>query len=350
MGYNNENTLTFSATGDTFLAGIRRWPDGYFVLGDEETGKKTFNKVAPYLSKSDINFCNLEAPIIDKGRPIAGKENVYLSSYPSMAQALKQAGINLVSLANNHMLDYGWDAIAETIDRLNQVGIRHSGAGKNLTEARKPALIEKKGMKVGLLSYTTNLNLPMGFIANETRPGLNPIRTSPFFLPDHVNIEDIKAMQEDIVKWHKETDFLAVSCHWGVSDQGTETVARHQEAIGHYAIDAGADLVLGHHSHALQPVEIYKGKAIVYSLGNFSIWGRVYQSESIIFQCNFSKSHKIHEYKFLPLYINKNKEPEVFSPDEQNGKKVIDLMRKLCALYGVTLEVNPKKCEALFSI
>lgn len=346
---NTKESLTFTAVGDTFLAGIRRWPDGYFVSSNEEVGKQILDKVAPNFLKSDINFCNLEGAIIDKGRPIAGKANVYLNAYPSMAGVLKKSGINLVSLANNHILDYGWEAIADTMDLLDKVGISYSGAGKNLAEARKPAIIEKDGMTIGLLSYTANLNLVMGFKASETRPGLNPTRVSPFFLPDHVNKEDIEAMQGDINSWQKETDFLAVSCHWGVSDQGTQTVARHQEVIAHHAVDAGADLVIGHHTHALQPVELYKDKAILYSLGNFSMSFTSYQNEGLMFQCVFSKHHKIHEYKFLPLYINKENQPMVVSPEEEEGKKVVVLMQKICAKYGVTLKVKSKTGEVFFS-
>ncbi|MDW7675464.1 MAG: CapA family protein [Bacillota bacterium] len=342
-----ENLLTFSAVGDVYMAGIRRWPDGYFVLADEEMGKKALDKVAPYFLKSDVNFCNLEGVITNNGRPIAGKSNVYLSSYPSMVEVLKKAGINIVSLANNHILDYRWEAIDDTIARLDKVGIKYSGAGKNRAEARKPALVEKNGMTIGVLSYTTNLNLPMGFKASENKAGLNPTRVSPFFLPDHVNMEDIKAMQEDISKWHKETDFLAISCHWGVSDQGTETVARHQEAIAHYAIDAGVDLVMGHHTHALQPLEIYKGKAIAYSLGNFSLSLSSYQNEGVIMQCAFSKNHNIKEFKFLPLYINKDNQPAVVSPGEEKGKKVVTLMEGLCAKYGVDLKINSGTGEVI---
>jgi len=344
-----ESILTFSAVGDTYLAGIRRWPDGYFVLADEEIGKKALNKVASYFLNSDVNFCNLEGVITNSGRPIAGKSNAYLLSYPGMTRILKKAGINVVALANNHILDYRWEALADTMARLDKVGIKYSGAGKNLAEARKPAIIEKEGMTIGLLSYTTNLNLPMGFKASESKPGLNPIRVSPFFVPDHINKEDIEVMREDISKWHKKTDFLAISCHWGVSDQGTQTVARHQEIIAHYAVDAGADMVIGHHTHALQPIELYKGKAIAYSLGNFSLSLSSYQSEGIIMQCVFSKNHKIKEFKFLPLYINKNNQPAVVSPEEEDGKKVVELMQKLCTQYDVTLKVKLETNAVIFS-
>lgn len=332
-------TLTITAVGDVFMPGTVRWSNGDFPAVDEEIGKKVLDKVAPYFLKSDVNFCNLEAPISDKGRPASGRAAAF-RSYPGMEDILKKAGISFVALANNHTQDYGWEALKDTIERLDKVGIAHSGAGKNIMEARKPAIVQVGGMTIGLLSYTANVNTPMGFKASPDREGLNPMRISPFFLPDHVNEEDIETMREDVAKWTKETDFLAVSCHWGLSEGGTHTVTRHQEVIAHHAVDAGADMVIGHHSHALQAVEIYKGKAILYSLGNFVFsLEEDFPRESMLFQCVFSK-HKIHEFKFLPSFMSKENEPEVFHPEEGQGPRVVTLMRKLCAKYGVALEVK----------
>jgi poly-gamma-glutamate synthesis protein (capsule biosynthesis protein) len=344
-----EQTLTITAVGDVFMPGTVRWSNGDFVATDEEIAKRVLDKVAPYFLKSDINFCNLEAPISDKGKPIAGRAAAF-RSYLSMTEVLKKSGISFVSQANNHSQDYGWEALADTIARLDQMGIGHSGAGKNLAEAREPAIVEKGGMTIGLLSYTANVNTPMGFKASANREGLNPMRISPYFLPDQVNVEDIEAMQEDVAKWRKKTDFLAVSCHWGISEGGTHTVTRHQEVIARHAVDAGADLIIGHHPHALQAVEIYKGKAIVYSLGNFVFsLEEDFPRESMLFQCVFSK-HKIHEFKFLPSYMNKANQPEVLLPEQEDGRKVVALMRKLCAKYGVALTVRVETGEVVCSV
>lgn len=338
--------LTFTAVGDVFMPGTVRWSNGDFPAVDEETGKQVLDKVSPYFAKSDLNFCNLEAPVSDKGKPASGRAAAF-RSYPSMVEVLKKAGISFVSLANNHTQDYGWEALRDTIERLDQVGIGHSGAGKNLAAARKPAIIEIAGLTIGLLSYTANVNTPMGFKASAEREGLNPMRISPFFLPDHVNMEDVEAMRQDVARWHKETDFLAVSCHWGISEGGTHTVTRHQEVIAHHAVDAGADLVIGHHPHALQAIEIYNDKAIAYSLGNFVFsLEEDFPRESMLFQCVFSK-HKIHDIKFLPSYMSPVNQPEVFSPDEGQGLKVMVLMKRLCADYGVTLQVRPGTGEVV---
>lgn len=111
-----------------------------------------------------------------------------------MIEVLKKAKIDFVSVANNHTLDYGLEALSDILDLLRRNGIGFSGEGRNL-EARKPAVVEKKGLTVGLLSYTANVNTPFSFKASEEREGLAPARISPFFEPDHTNQEDVEAMQ-----------------------------------------------------------------------------------------------------------------------------------------------------------
>ena len=120
---NMEKTLTITVVGDVFMPGTVRWSNGDFVENDEELGKQVMDKVALYFLKSDVNFCNLEAPISDKGKPMAGRAAAF-RSYPSMAEILKKNGISFVSLANNHSLDYGWEALVDTITRLGQIKIK----------------------------------------------------------------------------------------------------------------------------------------------------------------------------------------------------------------------------------
>ena len=328
--------LLLTAAGDVFLPGTVRFVDGKVLSSDEEGGKTVFDRVAPYFQKSDVNFCNLEAALSKKGNPQAGRYAAF-RSFPSMIEVLKKGNVDFVSLANNHSLDYGWDALSDTMDLLRRNGIGFSGAGKNMEEARKPALLTKKGLTVGLLSYTANVNTPFGFKAGKDREGLAPIRISPFFQPDHTNQEDIEAMQGDIENVRSEVDFLVVSFHWGISEGGTHTVALHQKAIAHTAVNAGADLVLGHHAHALQAVEIYRNKPICYGLGNFVFaLEEGFPQETMLFQCRISR-HKVHEVQFLPVYISRQGQPEVVSPEEGHGVEIVSLMKKLCSRFGTML-------------
>jgi poly-gamma-glutamate capsule biosynthesis protein CapA/YwtB (metallophosphatase superfamily) len=346
----SDGQLLLSAVGDVFLAGTVRLVDGRMAETDEQLGKTAFNRVLPYFQNSDVNFCNLEVPLSTKGNSKPGRPAA-LRSYPSMVEVLKKGRIDFVSLANNHMLDYGLDAMFETIEILGQNGIGHSGAGRNIEEARRPALVKKKGLTAGLLSYTTNTNLPMGFQATQEKPGLAPVRVSPFFYPGHTNKQDVEALQKDVEQWRALVDFLVVSFHWGVSDGGTYTVALHQQVIAHHAIDAGADLILGHHPHAIQGVEIYRNKPICYSLGHFFFAfftkGGGFPRETMLFQCRISP-HRVHEAKFFPAFISAEQQPEVLSPEEGKGLEIVSLTKKLCSEFGTKLVVQRQTGEVIF--
>lgn len=342
--------LVLSAVGDVFIGGTIRMQDGRVVESDEEAGKAALDKVLPYFLGSDVNFCNLEGPLSTRGKSQPGR-SAALRGYPSMVEVLKKGKFDFVSVANNHIMDYGWDAFSETMDILRQNGIFFSGGGKDIEEARKPALINKKGLNVGLLSYTANVNVPLGFQAAEGKAGLAPIRISPFFSPDHTNKQDIEALRTDIEKWQRLVDFLVVSFHWGVSEGGTHTVALHQESIAHQAIDAGADLVLGHHPHAIQAVEIYRDKPICYSLGHFVFafftMEEGFPRETMLLQCRISR-HRVHEVKFLPAFISREGQPEIVSPESDKGLEIVTLMTKLSGEVKTKLVVNHKTGEVIF--
>ncbi|MCL2669978.1 MAG: CapA family protein [Syntrophaceae bacterium] len=325
--------LLFTAVGDTFMPGTVRFMDGKLLATDKKLAKTFLDQVSPYFQQSDVNFCNLESPISDKGGPLAGRYASF-RSYPNMDGLLAKAGIDFVSLANNHSQDYGWEALVDTMERLKKRGIGFSGAGKNMAEARKPALVTKGGLQIGLLSYTANVNTPLGFKAGVEREGLAAVRISPFFLPNHTNEEDIEALRQDIETWKNKVDFLVISFHWGISEGGTHTVSLHQKVMAYNAIDAGADLVIGHHAHALQPVEVYRGKPICYGLGNFVFaLEEGFPRETMMFQCRFSR-HKVHEMGFLPVYTSRLNRPEVVSPGSAEGRKVVAIMEKICPRFG----------------
>jgi len=339
MAEKPEEKFVLSVAGDVSLPGTILFASGKIIASDEEKGKKVLDHVAPYFRASQFNFFNLESPISSKGQPAPIKPSCF-RSYPSMLEVLKKSRIDFVGVANNHTLDYGWEALEDTLELLRQNGIAYSGAGKNIAEARKPAIVRKDGMTVGFLSYTANVNTPLGFQASEARHGLAPMRISPFIVPDHCNKEDLEAMRNDVQKWKKEVDFLGVSFHWGISDGGTHTLTIHQEVMGRNAVEAGADLVVGHHSHALQAVEFYRGKPIVYGLGNFALsFEEGFPRESMLLQCRISR-HKVHELAFLPVYISDENRPEVVSPSSEDGQKVIAVMQKVCKPFGTEMVVT----------
>ncbi len=218
-----------------------------------------FTEVKSILDQGDIVFANLELPLTEKVESLDAKSKIVLKAEPEAVSGLAFAGFNVVSLANNHMMDYYKGGLQDTLEILKTNQIQHAGAGENLQQARKPAVLEKNGAKVGVLAYTEMAgivhpgNPPIKFAADASHAGVAPLK------PDWIE-EDIRALREKV-------DILIVSLHWGTED--SYEVTPEQVQLAHKLCDSGADIILGHHPHRFQGIEIYNGKPIVYSLGNF---------------------------------------------------------------------------------
>lgn len=224
-----------------------------------------FEKVTDLLKQGDVIFGNLEGPITDKTHSLTAlsKSNkngkFVLKGSVKSFETLKYAGFNMLSLANNHILDYYHEGLFDTMKIFEENGIAFSGAGKNLEDARKPAVIEKKGLKIGLLSYTDYAHIvyegnpKISFAAAEDRAGVVPRK--------------YEYIREDVARAQGKFDILMVSLHWGVEE--SFDILPEQIELAHDLIDSGVDVILGHHPHQFQGMEIYKGKPIFYSLGNF---------------------------------------------------------------------------------
>jgi poly-gamma-glutamate synthesis protein (capsule biosynthesis protein) len=194
-------------------------------------------------------------------------------------RALTYAGIDVVSFAGNHTMNWGDEGFLGTLENLEQNRIGVVGVGRNITEARTPAILERNGIKVAFLGY--NSILPPGYWAGAATPGCAPMRISTFYeqreyqpgSPAKVitvaNSEDLEAMKRDVRNAKSMADVVVFSIHWGLHFVRAK-LAMYEDEVGHAAIDAGADLVVGHHPHILKAVEFYKGKAIFHSLGNFA--------------------------------------------------------------------------------
>lgn len=240
----------------------------------------SFRHVAPMFREGDLAFCQLEAVLSEQG-DLSSVTRMGCSSRPEVAQTLKKAGFDVVSFASNHALDYGRTAFKETLQHLRDADLHVIGAGENETIARQYSIVDVKGTKVAFLGYCSIL--PQGFWAEEARPGCNPARGITAYVPvEHdqpqtpcrmysfPHPDDLKKMLEDIKDARQKADIVVVSIHWGIHFKEA-VIADYERYYAHFAIDAGADLILGHHAHILKPVEVYKGKAIFYSLGNFAM-------------------------------------------------------------------------------
>jgi poly-gamma-glutamate capsule biosynthesis protein CapA/YwtB (metallophosphatase superfamily) len=210
-------------------------------------------EIQKIFASSDIVIANQEGPISNCDSSIGIK--CCLKSAPETAQILRNWGIGIVSLANNHMFDYGWDGFKQTRKLLEKAQIAYLGAGKDLDEAAKPLILEVKGLKIGLLAYS------WGFVqttcATESSFGCAPL--------------DIKLMTEQIDKLKTEADSIIVMPHWGYCEYLFPTP--EQVEMGKLLVKAGAMAVIGNHSHIVQGLAKEGDSLIAYSLGNFAFAG-----------------------------------------------------------------------------
>jgi poly-gamma-glutamate capsule biosynthesis protein CapA/YwtB (metallophosphatase superfamily) len=235
--------ITVAITGDIMLA--RSVNTMMLATSD----RFPFTYTADYLKSFDLTVGNLECVVSTLGRP-EPKQFVFEAN-PLGFQRLVTAGFDIVSVANNHSGDYGKQAFMDMLTHLPRYNIQPVGGGRNLAAAHTPVIRTLRTTTVGFLTYCEIG--PDSFAATATTPGHAWLNSD--------------LMRADIARVRKQVDYLIVFTHWGIEYQLDETA--HQVAMAHLAIDAGADFVVGAHPHVRQPSEIYKGKPIVYSLGNF---------------------------------------------------------------------------------
>jgi len=240
------NPLTLTFVGDIM-------PGGFFAEDLDRLRETWLPDAARPWFESDVVFANLECVASSDGPPLEDK--ILLHAPPAALDVLQDIHCHVVNLANNHQMDYGIEASEATRARLDELGISHGGAGRTLDEARKPVLLERHGLTIGFLfySWTHEFAEPVPAATADT-PGV-----SPFDLPGI--LDGVRQLKD------KGTAVVVVSLHWG---EGKSHHARPENvAQARAIIDAGADVVVGHHTHCLQGWELYRGKPIFYSLGNF---------------------------------------------------------------------------------
>lgn len=220
--------------------------------------------VAPLLKGADVAFANLETPVAPKtGRP--GRP--YEFNAPALLpEVLRSSGFTLLSTANNHTFDQGAKGVAETLDRLREAKLLAVGAGATQAEAEATRMVEANGVKVAFLAFTDLLNLD-----------LNRKATEPW-----VRTLDLEPALQALRAARSQADAVVVSVHWGDEYHHLPT-RRHREIAAKF-VEAGADLILGHHPHVLQPMEILEGggrsAVVAFSLGNFiSNQDRMYRAD-----------------------------------------------------------------------
>jgi len=239
--------IVIIAAGDIMLSGSSipvLEKKGYdFAFSDESLAK--------LIKTADISVANLEYPITKKGKPHKDKKFVFKGSVKSF-RAIKDAGFDMLCLANNHIMDYGEKGLSSTLQVCRKYGMICTGAGENLSQACNTGIIERRGIRVALLSYS--MTFPKEYWATDETPG--------------TAYGDKLTVVEDIALARQIADIVMVGFHWG-AELMTEPKP-YQVEMAHLAVESGADIVMGHHPHVPQGIEIYKGRPVFYSLGNYA--------------------------------------------------------------------------------
>jgi hypothetical protein len=247
------------------------------LILDEPDPDSFFEPARSTLQQADFLVGHVEVPHTRRGRENSTDVPAPPSDPDNLA-ALKRAGFQVATLAGNHIYDAGPDGIEDTITMLRQLDIAAAGAGMNLAEARKPAIVERQGLKVGTLSY--NCVGPKDSWANEKKAGCAYVQVITHYELDHASPggtpriytfaepESTDAMLTDVEKLRREVDILIVALHKGIGHTPA-ALAMYERPLAKATIDAGADIVLGHHAHILKGIEMYKGRPIYHGLGNF---------------------------------------------------------------------------------
>lgn len=258
-----------------------------------------FANMKKFLQSGDIVFGNLESSITP-GREIKTGEFMFRSD-PEVAQAMRDAGFTIVSLANNHTPNFGVKGLLDTFRYLEEAGIKYIGAGENDAKARQPAFFESSSLTFAFLAYNDTDVVPKSYGVQENSPGT-------VFM-------DIEKMRHDVMKAKESADFVIVSMH-----SGTEYVQYpnlSQKNFARAAIDAGGELILGHHPHVVQTMEKYKGKYIFYSLGNFvfdQMWSRDTR-EGLAIKIFFDRNGA-QKIEYMPVLIEDYAQPRPLEGSE----------------------------------
>lgn len=264
--FQDKNDLIIIAGGDVNL--ITKRPD--YLASFSLDKNYYFQELLPVIRQGDIRFCNFEQTVSDETpfpKPYPGKPFVFMGPGEHL-DVIKNAGFNVFCLANNHILDYGRKGLELTLQAFERRALKHFGAGLNEEDAKKPLIIEIKGRKVAFLGYIQRF--PQDFHARGNREGCPAyMKYSSSGYSERINRTNARTeffFKEDIEKIRRSVDLVVVSLHFG--PEYLTHPAPYQVQTARAAVDAGADIVLGHHPHVIQKFERYKDGLIFYSLGN----------------------------------------------------------------------------------
>ena len=350
------------------------------VAPDRAAPSTIFDAVRQRLAAADLGFCQLEVNLTGGGVRLPQARHT-VRGLPSIADALVGAGLEVVSFAGNHCLDWGPEGLLDTLAHLERAGARQVGTGADIGAARRPLVVERKGLSVGFLSV--NSILPMAYWAEENRAGCAPMRAhtvyeqiehdqpgTPARVHTYTHSGDLAALTESIRQLRAEVDIVIVSHHAGIHFVPS-VIPDYQRDVAHAAIDAGADMVLGHHAHILKGVELYRGKPIFYSLANFAMeltmtkahaesrgfkeiqklnpdWIPDLESRynfppdsamSIAVEARLTKKG-VEDVRMVPVFIERDANPRFVGPDDPRFEKIRAYLERIGHEAGLETSID----------
>ena len=288
-----------------------------------------FAKTRDATRKADLFVVNLECPFTTSSDTLA--KNFNFKARPQMVAALLSGGVDVVSLANNHLMDFQAAGLFDTLSTLDMYGLAHFGAGRNLAEARAPAIVTKNGIRFAFVGYfflgDRNIE-PREVYATVTTPGV---------AGDFSDLAAMRAMlAADIEAAKSKADHVIVFFHWGRESHGE--IEAYQRELGHHAVDSGASAVVGSHPHVLQGIEVYKGATIAYSLGNYVFGGNwdPKDKRTALLNLTFSKT-ALTQSTVTPAMTDSYPEVPVQPYFPEDGGAVLSHLSELSSGFEKTL-------------
>lgn len=273
-----------------------------------------FNDIKPIINNHDIIFLNLENPVSTRGTPHEIQDpHVTFCCTPDSLEVLKNLHATVVSIGNNHMLDYGDIALHDTIEHLDSMGIKHVGGGRNYEEANRPLLMKCNGIKIAFLAYVFIYSASTR-MATKKRPGISDYRIN-HILP---KIRDLNIAGYQVI----------VSIHWGMEYSFYPIPYQMKQA--REMIENGASLILGHGPHYPQGIENYKGGQIIYSLGNFIFdEPHIFANRSFIYSTEVTGNNTLDKMQIYPVQLI-NHVPKLINDNERDtfNEMIVNLNKK----------------------
>ncbi len=334
------NEVSVLLMGDTNLQG-RRDPAGAYV------------HVRETLLAADLRFANLECALAGSSTdPLVDDipHKTWIHSEPDQVAALESVRMSAVGVANN--VNYPWQAMLKSLAVLADAGVAHTGGGHDIAEARQPAVFEVRGTRVGFIQYAATV-FPFNHAATETRPGIAPIMVATSYRPPpnldkpgqppivitEVDDASLERMRSDIAALAATADVVIASYHWGISN--STDVVDYQRVVGRAAIDAGADVVMGHGPHTYQQIEMHRGRPIFHSIGQFVFDDRLRlgkHEEGLLVRL-LVRDRQLADVSLVPSWRDATNLVRLHSPRSDKGRELLGYLRAVNDPGGAELEV-----------